>query len=101
MLEVSLLVRASVVARLQKLSMPFEQGEPDAEDGAFAGAALEVDAPAVGAHDALHDHQAEAGALFFGGKERFENPVDLVLGNATAGVGHRDPDAAAVLACLE
>ena len=55
--------------------------------------AFQFNPAAVRAHDALHNHQAEAGAFFLGRVKRLENAVDLFLRNAAAGVGHAHPDA--------
>ena len=71
----------------------FGEREPQAKGGALAGVALQLDAAAVFAHDALHDHQAKAGALFLGGEIGLEDAVDFFLRNAAARVGHVNPHA--------
>ena len=77
------------------------QRQPDAERRAPAGVAFQFDPAAVRADDALHNHQTQSGALFFGREKRLKNAVDLFLRNAAAGVGHAHPDAVRAFAGLQ
>ena len=88
-------------ARRQQTGLAFIGWEPDAEGGAPANVAFHFDASTVGAHDALHNHQAQPGALFLGGIERVKYPVDFLLGNAAARVRHAQPDAIRTLPSLQ
>ena len=74
----------------------FGERKPQAKGGAPAGVALKLDAAAVFAHDALHDHQAKAGALFLGGEIGLEDAVDFLLRYAATGVGHVHPPAVVI-----
>src|ERR1035437_8111823 len=65
------------------------QRQGDDEFGTASRFADDVDAAFVRLDDLLGDGHAEAGALFLGGKERVEDPVDLVGGDSNGGVGRR------------
>src|SRR5581483_2517650 len=75
--------------------------QPDPEGGAAADMAFEFDAAVMGADDPLDDHQAEARAFFLGGEEGFENAIDIVLRDTTAGLGDADPNAVSARAGSE
>src|SRR5688572_17967013 len=75
--------------------------QPQAEGGALVEAAFQFDPPAMIAYDALHDHQTETAAPFLGGEKRFENAVDLILGNAAASVFDKHPNTLGGLAGFE
>src|ERR1035437_4658272 len=70
------------------------QRQGDDEFGTASRFADDVDAAFMRLDDLLGDGHAEAGAPLFGGKERVEDPVDLVGGNATAVVAHAHGGAA-------
>ena len=63
------------------------EGQPKAESGALAGFAASADAAAMFVDDAFANGEAKAGAIFFGGEKRFEEPLQIFLGNTHAGVG--------------
>jgi hypothetical protein len=67
-------------------------GEAEGETQPFAWVALEDDFAAVGADDALGDHETEAGAGFLGGEVGLEDAGHGFLGHAAAGVGEADVD---------
>ena len=56
--------------------------------------ALDRDLAAVIADDAVADAEAEAGAFadFAGGEERIEDPAQVLVGDAVAGVGDEELD---------
>ena len=60
--------------------------QPDAERGAPAHMAVEFNPAVVRADNPLHDHQAQPRALLLGGVKWLEDPVDLLLWYAAAGV---------------
>src|ERR1700677_1975938 len=78
-------------------SLRLRQRQPDAEGGPAPYVAFQLHLAVVGANDALHDHQAEAGSLFLGGVKRLENPVDLFLRDAASSIRHAYPNAVACL----
>jgi hypothetical protein len=61
----------------------FSQRQPDAKGCPLPHVALQLDAPTVIAHDALHNHQAQAAAFFLRGVERFKDAVDCLTRRAT------------------
>src|SRR5664280_2585641 len=86
---------------IQQPGPGFMQWQPDPEGRAPAQVALKLDPSAMGSDDALHDHQAQAGAFFLRGIERFEDAVDLLLWDASAGIRHADPDAIGTFSRLQ
>src|SRR5438445_10599147 len=85
----------------EKARLALVQRQPDAESSAAAYLTVQFDAPAVRAHDSLDDHQTQTAAFLLRGKEGFENPIDLLLGNAAAGVSDADPAAVGPFAGLK
>ncbi len=81
---------------------PGDGRQPDREARAFAEFALDADAAAHQVAQVLAQRQAEAGAAVLGGdlgvglREVREQRVDLVLGDADAGILDRDLDPVAV-----
>src|SRR3954468_21336234 len=80
----------------RQLCRGWQHGNPDLERGAAARRGLDPDLPAVLAHDAVGDGQAEPRALShgLGGKEGIEDPVTLFVRTPGPGVGHRYHEAA-------
>ena len=68
------------------------QRQPDAEHSAATRAAVEFDAAVVGAHHALHDHQAQARAFFLRRVKRFKDALQMFIRNAATCVANADPD---------
>src|SRR6267142_514606 len=97
MSKVGLFMRLS----LQQSWFSFMQWQPDSERRAATNVAFQFDAPVVCADNSLDDHQAEARSFFLRRIKRFENPVDLLLRNSAAGVGHAQPHTVAGLASLQ
>ena len=62
----------------------------EAEGGAAPDVAFQFDAAVVRAHDALHDHEPEAGAFFLGGIISFKNTDDFFGRNAGTVIGNRN-----------
>ena len=87
--------------RFQEARPALVERQPDAKAGPASDLALELNAAAMGADDALNDHQAQAGAFLLGGEKGVEDAVELFLGDAAAGVGHADPDAVSAFTRLE
>ena len=67
-------------------------GEADGDFQAVAGVAFNDDFAAVGADDALGDHEAEAAAALLRGEVGFEDAGHGFLGHTAAGVGESDVD---------
>src|SRR6185436_16189467 len=63
------------------------RGQGEGEDGAHAGAALDVDLAAVVLHDPVHEGETEAGPGGLGGVEGLEDMSEIVAGDPLAGVG--------------
>ena len=71
-------------------------GEADGDFQAVAGVAFNDDFAAVGADDALGNHEAETAAALLRGEVGFEDAGHGFLGHAAAGVGESDVDPFAV-----
>src|SRR4051794_36700523 len=85
--------RATAVFRggtVQEPCLAILTWQPNAKGGSLVHTALEFNPAAMFAHNPLHDHETEAGPLFFRGVEWFKNAVNLVFGDAPAGI--RDPE---------
>src|SRR5688572_3165990 len=77
------------------------QGNPKSKGGALADMTGDFNAASMCANNSLNDHQTEAGAFFLGGEKRFEDSIDLILGNAATRVRYRHPDPFKTFASLE
>src|SRR6476646_481677 len=68
-------------------------GKQDADGGPRPFGALDLHEAPVLAHDAVHQRQAEPGALAWhlGGKKWVEDPIAEVVGDALAGIPDIDP----------
>src|SRR5256885_14446914 len=71
------------------------RGQGEGEDGADAGAALDVDLAAVVLHDPVHEGEAEPGTGGLGRVEGLEDVREVVAADALAGVGHPEEQPAA------
>src|SRR5262245_16375864 len=71
-------------------------GQLDDEPRAVAVLALHANGAAMASDDAMGDREAEPGALAdrLGGEERIPDAIQVILGNARAGVFDRHPHAA-------
>jgi hypothetical protein len=58
--------------------------------GAGAGTGLHIDAAAMGAHDAVGDRQAQAGAVAAGGEKRLEQAITVALSMPRPIVAYRN-----------
>src|ERR671931_529284 len=67
-----------VGAGLQQPHPLFVDWQLDAHGRATTGIAFDLDCAAVFTHDALHDHQSEAAAIFLRRVVRLKNPADLI-----------------------
>src|SRR6476661_8283365 len=84
-------IRMSALAMMRSAS----RRQADGEGGALARPAARADGAAVVAHDAVGDPQPQAGSflsLGLSGEEGIEDVGHVLLGNAAAGVTHRDVD---------
>src|SRR5436190_22760696 len=83
----SLLQHASALTRI------VQRGQHYAEGSALVGFALHTDVPLMFLNDAPGDGQAEASAIWLGGKERFKEVAFGFGRDAYAAVPDQDPEA--------
>ena len=69
----------------------FMTGKAQCEGGAFCLSAFDAEVGVVGLHDFLDNGQAQACAFAFGGKIGIENFIDMLGGDAVAGVAYGNP----------
>lgn len=67
-----------------------DQGQRHGDAGAFADAASDIDLAAVFAHDAADNHETETGAHAAGGEEGLEEAIEVLGGDAFAGISETD-----------
>src|SRR6185503_11501743 len=70
-------------------------GQGEGEDGADAGAALDVDLAAMVLHDPVYEGEPETGPGRLGRIEGLEDVPEIVAGDPLAGVGDPEEQAAA------
>src|SRR4030095_11662119 len=91
----------TIVTNPEQPRVRFVARQKNAESSAFIDAAFQFNASSVVAHTRLDNHQSQPAALFLCGEERFEDSVDLIFGNAAAGVANTHPHVLGSLPCFE
>src|SRR5207249_326181 len=79
-------VSHSLLRGFEQARASLVQRQPNAKDRSLSDPALQLDAPAMLAHDPLHDHQTQPGSFLFRRVEGLEDALDLFGWNAAAGI---------------